>query len=196
MNAPMPLQRTPFAKLLIANRGEIAVRVIRSARAQGIATVAVYSEPEADAPHVALADEAVCIGPAAPRRSYLRIDAIIDAARLTGADAIHPGYGFLAENEGLPAACAEAGIVFVGPSAEAIRAMGNKAGAKRLMIEAGVPCVPGYEGAAQDEATLAGEAERSADTDQRPGRRQHQADEAEKEALDHEADDAMKTLDV
>lgn len=154
------MTRTPFTKLLVANRGEIAIRVMRSARAQGIATVAVYSEAEPDAPHVRMADESVCIGKAAPRHSYLRIDAIIDAARRTGADAIHPGYGFLAENENLPAACKEAGIVFVGPSAEAIRDMGNKAGAKKLMIAAGVPCVPGYEGEDQDPETLKAEADK------------------------------------
>lgn len=148
------MRPTPFSKLLIANRGEIAVRIIRSARAAGLATVAVYSEADAGSVHVAMADESVCIGKAPSRDSYLRIDRIIEAARATGADAIHPGYGFLAENAGLPAACAEAGIVFVGPSAEAIRSMGNKAGAKALMAEAGVPCVPGYQGEEQDAEAL------------------------------------------
>ena len=148
------MRPTPFSKLLIANRGEIAVRIIRSARAAGLATVAVYSEADAASVHVAMADESVCIGKAPSRDSYLRIDRIIEAARATGADAIHPGYGFLAENAELPAACAEAGIVFVGPSAEAIRSMGNKAGAKALMAEAGVPCVPGYQGEEQDAEAL------------------------------------------
>ena len=145
---------TPFNKILVANRGEIAVRIIRSARAAGIATVAVYSEADAGAVHVRMADESICIGPAPSRDSYLRIDRIIEAARATGADAIHPGYGFLAENEGLPEACAKAGVIFVGPSAEAIRAMGNKATAKALMIEAGIPCVPGYQGDEQDAEAL------------------------------------------
>jgi geranyl-CoA carboxylase alpha subunit len=148
------MRLTPFRKLLVANRGEIAARIIRSARAAGLATVAVHSEADSGSVHVAMADEAVCIGGAAPRDSYLRIDAIIAAAKATGADAIHPGYGFLAENEGLPEACAEAGIVFVGPAAEAIRAMGNKAHAKELMLAAGVPCVPGYQGEDQADATL------------------------------------------
>jgi geranyl-CoA carboxylase alpha subunit len=151
---------TPFSTLLVANRGEIAVRVLRSARALGYRTVAVHSDADAGAPHVAMADQAVCIGGAAPGDSYLRIDRIIDAARRTGADAIHPGYGFLAENPGLPAACAEAGIVFVGPSADSIARMGDKAGAKALMIAAGVPCVPGWQGADQSEATLTAEAAR------------------------------------
>ncbi|MCB1453187.1 MAG: acetyl-CoA carboxylase biotin carboxylase subunit, partial [Rhizobiaceae bacterium] len=145
---------TIITKLLIANRGEIAVRVMRTARQMGIATVAVYSEADKGAVHMASADEAVCIGGAAPAESYLRVDAIIEAARATGADAIHPGYGFLAENPALPAACADAGIIFVGPSADAIADMGDKAAAKRLMEEAGVPCVPGYDGADQTPATL------------------------------------------
>ncbi|SEP85844.1 acetyl-CoA carboxylase biotin carboxylase subunit [Thalassovita taeanensis] len=153
-------KRTPFTKLLVANRGEIAVRVLRSARNLGYQTVAVYSEPDADAVHVAMADQSVCIGSAAPAESYLRIDRIIEAAKLTGADAIHPGYGFLAENQALPAACAAAGIVFVGPSAESIVKMGDKAGAKALMIAAGVPCVPGYQGDDQSLTTLQAEADR------------------------------------
>ena len=151
---------TPFKKILIANRGEIALRVIRSARAHGYRTVAVYSTADAGARHVHEADQAVCIGEALPAQSYLRIPAIIDAARKTGADAIHPGYGFLAENEDFAQACREAGLVFIGPSPEAILAMGNKAGAKRLMIEAGVPCIPGYQGADQSETCLADEAAR------------------------------------
>jgi len=151
---------TPFSKILIANRGEIALRVIRSARALAYRTVAVYSTADADARHVHVADQAVCIGEALPAQSYLRIPAIIEAARLTGADAVHPGYGFLAENELFAQACREAGLVFIGPSPEAIGAMGNKAGAKTLMSEAGVPCIPGYQGADQTEARLADEAAR------------------------------------
>ncbi len=145
---------TPFNKLLVANRGEIAVRIIRSAHAAGLATVAVYSEADAGAVHVQMADESICIGGAPSRDSYLKIDRIIEAARATGADAIHPGYGFLAENAGLPEACVKSGIVFVGPAAEAIRALGNKATAKALMIEAGIPCVPGYHGGDQDAEAL------------------------------------------
>ena len=151
---------TPFTKILIANRGEIALRVMRSAREAGYRTVAVYSTADAGARHVQEADQAVCIGGALPAESYLHIPAIIDAARATGADAVHPGYGFLAENEDFARACRDAGLVFIGPSPEAILAMGNKAGAKRLMIEAGVPCVPGYQGEEQGEARLAREAER------------------------------------
>ncbi|VTU24802.1 Acetyl-/propionyl-coenzyme A carboxylase alpha chain [Variovorax sp. PBL-H6] len=151
---------TPFDKVLIANRGEIALRVMRSARLLGYRTVAVYSTADAQAAHVAAADQAVCIGEPLPAQSYLRIPAIIDAARASGADAIHPGYGFLAENEDFAAACREAGLVFIGPSPEAIRAMGDKAGAKRLMIEAGVPCIPGYQGDDQGEQRLSEEAAR------------------------------------
>ncbi|SOY79479.1 Acetyl-/propionyl-coenzyme A carboxylase alpha chain (Includes: Biotin carboxylase; Biotin carboxyl carrier protein) [Cupriavidus taiwanensis] len=148
----------PFHTLLVANRGEIAVRIMRTARRLGLATVAVYSEADRHSPHVSFADRAVCIGAAAPRDSYLNIPAIIEAARASGADAIHPGYGFLAENAGFAEAVAEAGLVFVGPPAGAIRAMGNKAEAKRLMLAADMPCVPGYQGAAQDDATLLAEA--------------------------------------
>ena len=151
---------TPFSKILIANRGEIALRVMRSARALGYRTVAVYSAADADARHVREADQAVCIGAALPAQSYLRIPAIIEAARLTGADAVHPGYGFLAENAAFAQACRAAGLVFIGPSPEAIGAMGNKAGAKALMMAAGVPCIPGYQGADQGEARLAAEAGR------------------------------------
>ncbi|MBL0086455.1 MAG: acetyl-CoA carboxylase biotin carboxylase subunit [Ideonella sp.] len=149
---------TPFHKILIANRGEIALRVMRSARALGYDTVAVYSTADAGARHVLEADQAVCIGEPAPRESYLNIGAVIAAAKLSGADAVHPGYGFLAENEGFAAACREAGLVFIGPSPEAIRAMGDKAGAKALMMQAGVPCIPGYQGEDQSEARLASEA--------------------------------------
>ena len=149
-----------FGKILIANRGEIACRVIRAARRLGIRTVAVCSEADAAALHVALADESVLIGPASARESYLAIPRILDAARVTGAEAIHPGYGFLSENADFAEACAAAGIVFIGPPAAAIRAMGSKAAAKALMAEAGVPLVPGYHGADQDAATLRAEAAR------------------------------------
>jgi len=151
---------TPFSKVLVANRGEIALRVMRSARALGYRTVAVYSTADADARHVQAADQAVCIGEPLPAESYLRIEAIIKAAHRTGADAIHPGYGFLAENPRFAAACREAGLVFIGPSPEAIATMANKSGAKRLMMEAGVPCVPGYQGDDQSPDRLAAEAER------------------------------------
>ncbi|MEW6122190.1 MAG: acetyl/propionyl/methylcrotonyl-CoA carboxylase subunit alpha [Pseudomonadota bacterium] len=150
----------PIRTLLIANRGEIAVRVMRTARAMGLKTVAVYSEADARALHVESADEAYPIGRAPARESYLRIDAILDAARKAGADAIHPGYGFLSENADFADACAKAGIAFVGPPASAIRAMGSKSAAKALMEKAGVPLVPGYHGEDQDPALLAREADR------------------------------------
>jgi 3-methylcrotonyl-CoA carboxylase alpha subunit len=149
-----------FRKILIANRGEIACRVAATARRMAIRTVAVYSEADADAKHVQACDEAVPIGGSAPQDSYLRWERIIEAARATGAQAIHPGYGFLSENEGFAAACAQAGIVFIGPPAAAIQAMGLKAQSKRLMAQAGVPLVPGYHGADQDPALLAREAAR------------------------------------
>ncbi|MFN3200778.1 MAG: acetyl-CoA carboxylase biotin carboxylase subunit [Bradymonadia bacterium] len=145
----------PFESLLVANRGEIACRVLRTAKSMGLRTVAVFSEADADAPHVALADRAVCIGPAPVGASYLNVEAILDAARRSGAEAIHPGYGFLSENADFAEACAEAGLVFVGPPAGAIRAMGLKGPAKTRMIAAGVPCVPGYEGGEQDLDALA-----------------------------------------
>jgi len=135
-----------FTKLLIANRGEIACRVIKTARRMGIRTVAVYSEADAGARHVRLADEAVCIGPPAARESYLVIDKIIGAAKATGAQAIHPGYGFLSENEEFAEACAANGIAFIGPPVSAIRAMGLKSESKKLMAQAGVPLTPGYHG--------------------------------------------------
>ncbi len=146
--------------LLIANRGEIACRIMRTAERMGIATVAVYSDADAGALHVALADKAVRIGGPMPAESYLDGEAILDAARRAGADAIHPGYGFLSENSGFAESCAAAGIVFVGPPPAAIHAMGDKARAKRLMIEAGVPVVPGYEGDDQSPDTLLREAGR------------------------------------
>ncbi len=147
-----------FTKILIANRGEIACRVIKTARRLGIATVAVYSEADATARHVRLADEAVCIGPAPVRESYLRVQHILDAARRTGAQAVHPGYGFLSENEDFAQACADAGIVFIGPPVSAIRAMGSKSAAKALMADAGVPLTPGYHGNRQEPAFLAEQA--------------------------------------
>jgi len=149
-----------FARILIANRGEIACRVIRTARRMGVRTVAVYSDADCDALHVRLADEARRIGPPPAAQSYLNIDAVLAAARASGAQAIHPGYGFLAENENFAAACERAGIVFIGPSPQAIAAMGDKAAAKRLMDKAGVPLVPGYHGESQDDALLAKEAAR------------------------------------
>ena len=147
-----------YSKILVANRGEIAWRVMRTAKAMGYRTVAVYSDADKEAPHVAVADEAVRIGPPPVGESYLSIDRILDAAHKSGADAIHPGYGFLSENEGFAAACEKAGIVFIGPPATAIAAMGNKAAAKRRMIDAGVPCVPGYQGADQSDGHLEKEA--------------------------------------
>ncbi|UFS77945.1 acetyl-CoA carboxylase biotin carboxylase subunit [Tardiphaga sp. 37S4] len=144
-----------FRTLLIANRGEIACRVIRTARAMGLRTVAVYSEADANALHVAEADEAVLIGPARARDSYLNIERILEAAKKTGAEAIHPGYGFLSESAEFAQACADAGLIFVGPTAEMITAMGSKSGSKALMEKAGVPLVPGFHGEAQDDATLA-----------------------------------------
>jgi 3-methylcrotonyl-CoA carboxylase alpha subunit len=148
-----------FSKILIANRGEIACRIIRTARRMGVATVAVYSEADADSLNVGLADEARLIGPPAPRHSYLDGARIIAAAEASGAQAVHPGYGFLSENADFAEACAAAGLVFVGPSPAAIRAMGSKAAAKALMAAHGVPIVPGYHGVEQDDGRLLAEAE-------------------------------------
>ena len=149
-----------FNKILIANRGEIACRVIRTARRMGIRTVAVFSDADRGAQHVDLADEAYPIGPAPARDSYLNGAAVLEAARLSGAQAIHPGYGFLSENADFAESCAAAGIVFIGPPPAAIRAMGSKSAAKSLMAKANVPLVPGYHGDAQDPALLAAEATR------------------------------------
>ncbi|HBU19596.1 MAG: 3-methylcrotonyl-CoA carboxylase [Burkholderiales bacterium GWF1_66_17] len=149
-----------FTKILIANRGEIACRVAATARRMGVRTVAVYSDADASAKHVAACDEAVHIGGSAPKDSYLQWQRILDAAKATGAQAIHPGYGFLSENEAFANACAEAGLVFIGPPASAIQAMGLKAESKRLMESAGVPLVPGYHGADQDPQMLQHEADR------------------------------------
>ena len=154
------MKRTPFHKILIANRGEIALRVMRTARRLGFGVVAVYSDADRGALHVREADQAVRIGEALPSQSYLRIDAIIAAAKATGASAVHPGYGFLAENEDFAQACRDVGLVFIGPSPEAIRAMGNKAGAKDIMQKVGVPCVPGYQGADQSDAVMLAEAKK------------------------------------
>ncbi len=148
------------AKLLIANRGEIAVRIARTARRLGIRTVAVYSDADAHAAHVAACDEAVHIGGPRPQESYLRTEVILEAARRTGSDAIHPGYGFLSENAQFAADCARAGVTFVGPSPEAIAAMGSKSAAKALMERAGVPLTPGYHGERQEADYLLEEARR------------------------------------
>ncbi len=149
------MTRPMFSKILIANRGEIACRVLRTARAIGVRCVAVYSEADRDAMHVSLADEAYPIGAAPARESYLVADRIIDAARRSGAQAVHPGYGFLSENADFADACVAAGLVFIGPPAASMRAMGSKAAAKALMEKSGVPLVPGYHGDAQDQATFA-----------------------------------------
>jgi len=135
-----------FNKILIANRGEIALRIIRTCKELGIPTVAVYSEVDRDSLHVVLADEAVCIGPALSSQSYLKIPSLLSAAHITGADAIHPGYGFLAENAEFSEICVESGIKFIGPSPDSIRKMGDKALAKDTMRKVGVPVVPGSEG--------------------------------------------------
>src|SRR5271167_854687 len=148
----------PFSSLLIANRGEIACRIVRTAKRMALRTIAVYSEADARARHVQVADEARLLGPAPARESYLNIGRIIAAAKASGAEAIHPGYGFLSEKAEFAEACAAAGLIFVGPPAAAIRAMGSKSAAKALMEQAGVPVVPGYHGKAQDLGALAQEA--------------------------------------
>ncbi len=143
-----------FEKILIANRGEIALRVQRACREMGIKTVVVHSEADADAKYVKLADESVCIGPAASAQSYLNIPAILSAAEVTEADAIHPGYGFLSENADFCEKVESCGFVFIGPRAETIRAMGDKVRAKDAMKAAGVPCVPGSDGALPEDPSL------------------------------------------
>jgi 3-methylcrotonyl-CoA carboxylase alpha subunit len=145
-------------KILVANRGEIARRIMRTCRKMGIATVAVYSEADADMPFVAEADEAILLGPAPSTESYLRIDRILEAAALTNSDAIHPGYGFLAENADFAEACGKAAVIFIGPTPDAIRSMGSKREAKALVEKAGVPVIPGYDGSSQDPMVLAKEA--------------------------------------
>ncbi|MDE2428287.1 MAG: biotin/lipoyl-binding protein [Burkholderiales bacterium] len=150
----------PFDTVLIANRGEIALRIMRTAQALGYRTVAVYSDADAQSMHAQAADTAVHIGASSPAASYLNIPAVITAALQSGAQAIHPGYGFLAENAAFATACHEAGLVFIGPSAAAMLAMGNKAGGKQRMLDAGVPCVPGYHGKDQSDARMRDEAER------------------------------------
>ncbi len=149
-----------LTKILIANRGEIACRIQRTAQALGYRTVAVYSDADTQALHVQMADEAVHIGPSPVHQSYLNIEAILDAAKRTGADAIHPGYGFLSENPHFARACQDASLTFIGPSAEAIELMGSKRQSKLAMLEAGVPCIAGYQGSAQDDTTLQQQAER------------------------------------
>jgi len=149
-----------LTKILIANRGEIACRIQRTAQALGYRTVAIYSEADAQALHVQMADEAVHIGPAPVHQSYLNIEAILNAAKRTGADAIHPGYGFLSENPDFARACQHAGLTFIGPSVEAIELMGSKRLSKLAMLEAGVPCIAGYQGSAQDDLPLQQEADR------------------------------------
>ena len=140
----------PFAKILIANRAEIACRIIRTARRLGIATVAVYSQADRAALHVEQADEAVCIGASAPAQSYLRVDAIVEACRASGAQAVHPGYGFLSENRALHDALAQIGVAFIGPPPAAIEAMGDKITSKRIAQQAGVHTIPGHDGVVRD----------------------------------------------
>src|SRR5690606_12610067 len=149
-----------FKKILIANRGEIACRVAATARRMGVRTVAVYSDADANAKHVAACDEAVHIGGSSPKESYLQWERILAAAKATGAQAIHPGYGFLRETDAFADACAQAGLVFIGPPSSAIQAMGLKSESKQLMEKAGVPLVPGYHGADQDADMLQREADR------------------------------------
>ncbi|RME51688.1 MAG: ATP-grasp domain-containing protein, partial [Deltaproteobacteria bacterium] len=149
-----------FRKILVANRGEIAVRIMRTCREMGIGTVAIFSEADRGALHVRYADEAYCVGPPPSSESYLRIETILDVAKRAGAEAIHPGYGFLSENARFAQRCHEAGIVFIGPSPESIRQMGDKITARQTVMPAGVPVVPGTEDALPDEETFRREAER------------------------------------
>src|SRR5215208_7448834 len=139
-----------FNKVLIANRGEIALRIIRACRELGVQTVAVYSEADRESLHVQFADDDVCIGPPPGRESYLNVPRIIAAAEITGADAIHPGYGFLAENAAFAETCAASNIAFIGPTAQQIRVMGDKAAARRAMQDVGVPIIPGTPGGVED----------------------------------------------
>src|SRR6185437_10579991 len=156
----MPTPSRPIDSLLVANRGEIACRIFRSARRLGIRTIAVYSQADAGAQHVREADVAVCIGGAAARDSYLNIPRLLEAAAVTEARAVHPGYGFLSEQAQFAAACKQSGLIFVGPPAEAIAAMGSKIVAKARMRAAGVPVLPGYDGDAQDLSDLEEQARR------------------------------------
>ena len=149
-----------FNKLLIANRGEIACRIIHTTKRLGVRSVAVYSEADVNARHVSLADEAIAIGPAPARDSYLAAEKLLEAAKRAGAEAIHPGYGFLSENAGFAEACVTEGFIFIGPSPRAIAMMGSKSAAKNIMQQAGIPLVPGYHGDNQDEAFLLNEAEK------------------------------------
>lgn len=159
--SPVPAESMkPMRSLLVANRGEIARRIFRTARQMGLATVAVYADGDAHAPFVAEADSAIALNGRNAAETYLDIGKVLAACQRSGADAVHPGYGFLAENSDFARACRAAGLVFIGPSPEAIDAMGDKAGAKRLMLAAGVPCIPGYEGEDQSEARLVAEAAR------------------------------------
>src|SRR6185503_1273868 len=158
--AASELERQSVSRILVANRGEIAVRVIRACRELGIPSVAVYSDADAHAPHVLLADAAVRIGPASPAESYLSIPAILDAARQTSADAIHPGYGFLSENAEFASACTEAGITFIGPPAAVIERLGSKIAARAIAQQAGVPVVPGDTPADQSSDAIAAAARR------------------------------------
>jgi 3-methylcrotonyl-CoA carboxylase alpha subunit len=156
--APLVGAKPHFDKVLVANRGEIAVRVIRTLRRLGIRSVAVHSEADATSQHVLLADEAYCIGPAPTADSYGSIDAVLAACRASGAQAVHPGYGFLSENADFAERLAAEGLVFIGPSPSAIRSMGSKSESKTIMLAAGVPCTPGYHGEDQDPSRLAAEA--------------------------------------